>query len=217
MLEHAAQFNAIMLAEVSTRRQLGAFLADERVNTIVVGPGYGKGAVTRVIVQRLLSLGRNLVLDADALTSFAARPQELFDRLHPKVVLTPHMGEFRQLFPASAEVPVSRLQAVRWAMNLCGATVVLKGHDTLVASPGRRVHVACPENRLASAWLATAGSGDVLAGLIGGLMARGADAHMAACMAVQLHHDAAAIFGPGLTADDLTQALATAVARRCRA
>ncbi len=216
MAEHAAHLNAIMLTETSTRQQLDACLSDERINTIVVGPGFGKGSVTRVVVQRLLALGRNLVLDADALTAFAGQPRDLLDRLHPNVVLTPHMGEFRQLFPARTEAPVPRLQAVRRAADLCRATVVLKGHDTLVASAGRRIRVACPDDRAACAWLATAGSGDVLAGLIGGLMARGADAHMAACMAVQLHQDAASTFGPGLTADDLDGALTTAVARRCR-
>ncbi|MCY4261143.1 MAG: NAD(P)H-hydrate dehydratase [Rhodobacteraceae bacterium] len=216
LADHAVRRNALMLVPISNEDDLAAFLADDRINAVVAGPGFGRGRRTRTLVQKLLSLNRKAVLDADALTSFAGRPQELTGQLNGEIVLTPHEGEFRRIFPGYLEEADSRNGAVQSAAETSRATVVLKGQDTLIASPGRTASVAFPRNRMRSAWLATAGSGDVLAGLVGGFMARGADAHTAACMAVQIHHDAAAVFGPGLTADDLDGALAKAIADRCR-
>ena len=219
--EHAACLNAIMLTEISGPGQLTEFLSDGRVNTILIGPGYGLGPQTRQTVIELLNLGRNLVLDADALSSFESCPGELFRSMHESVVITPHPGEFRKLFPdlAGSMAPDgdrSRIDCVKQASDRSGATVILKGHDTVIGVPGDPVMVPVSHDRSSSAWLATAGSGDILAGIIAGLMARGAGVSISACMGALLLTDAARIFGPGLTSDDMSLVLASAISRRCQ-
>ena len=173
------------------------------------------GARTRDFVLTLLAASRHGVLDADALTSFAEAPDLLFDAIRSAVgahiVLTPHDGEFSRLFSAlSAEAEVnSKLERVRAAAVRAGAVVLLKGADTVVASPDGRAAIAAN----APPWLATAGSGDVLAGLIGGMLAQGVPAFEAACMGVWMHGEAGAEAGPGLIAEDLPEVL-PAVLRR---
>lgn len=159
---------------------------------------------------------RPAVLDADALTAFGEDPQALFGMLHPGCVLTPHGGEFARLFPdiaarlaapASAGPAFSRVDAVRTAAARAGCVVLLKGPDTVIAAPDGRcaIHAACYGR--AAPWLATAGAGDVLAGLIAGLMARGLGAMEAAEAAAWLHAECARATGPGLIAEDLPEAL----------
>ncbi|HRL20907.1 MAG TPA: NAD(P)H-hydrate dehydratase [Alcaligenes sp.] len=174
-------------------------IQDERIRAWLIGPGAGLGEATRRLVMELLATGRACVLDADALSSFAGHPSELFQALHGQCVLTPHAGEFARLFPR----PTDRLQAVRDAARLCGAVVVLKGADTVIAAPDGRVLV----NACAPPWLATGGSGDVLAGLVCGLLAQGMPVFEAAGAAVWLHSQAALAYGPGLIPEDLLQAL----------
>jgi len=174
-------------------------LADERRNVIAMGPGAGVGAETRACVLAALATGRTAVLDADALTSFAEAPEDLFRAIKSACVMTPHTGEFARLFHPVAD----KLASARAAARQSGAVVVLKGADTVIASPDGRAII----NANAPAQLATAGSGDVLTGFVAGLLAQGMPAFEAAAAAVWLHGAAAAEFGLGLVADDLPEVL----------
>lgn len=185
---------------VEARHDFGETLADPRRNAVLAGPGLGVGDDTRAIVLEALSDGtRSVVLDADALTSFADDPTILFNAISGACVLTPHDGEFRRLFEVDGDKPARALAAAQRA----GAVVVLKGADTVIAAPDGRVAI----NANAPPWLGTAGAGDVLAGIIGGFMATGAPAFEAAAAAVWCHGDAAQYIGPGLIAEDITEAL----------
>jgi ADP-dependent NAD(P)H-hydrate dehydratase / NAD(P)H-hydrate epimerase len=187
-------------------------LADPRRNAVLLGPGAGATPETRAQVASALEAGRALVLDADALTVFADEPEALFAHLTERCVLTPHEGEFARLFgkPAGAGGG-SKVDRARRAAERSGAVVLLKGPDTVVAHPDGRAAISGngPPD------LATAGSGDVLAGLVLGLLAQGMEAFDAACAAAWMHGEAARTFGPGLIAEDLPEALPT-VLRRLR-
>ncbi len=176
----------------------GGLLADQRKNALVLGPGAGAGIRERVLDA--LKAGKAALLDADALTAFSDDPRALFRHLSPHVVLTPHDGEFARLF---GPVPGCRLERARQAAGRAGAVVLLKGADTVIAHPDGRAVI----NANAPPWLATAGSGDVLAGLIGGLLAAGQGAFEAAAAGVWLHGAAAQAAGPGLIAEDLADFL----------
>ncbi|NFV79435.1 NAD(P)H-hydrate dehydratase [Magnetospirillum aberrantis] len=184
---------------VADLAEFDTLLADSRKNALVLGPGCGVGAALRARVLAAARTGKAMVLDADALSSFSESPGELFKVLSDNVVLTPHDGEFARLFGKSDG---SRLERARRAAKRAGAVVLLKGPDTVVAHPDGRAVI----NANAPPWLATAGSGDVLAGMIGGLMAAGMDAFFAAAAGAWLH-GAAAGQGPGLIAEDLPEAL----------
>ncbi len=178
-------------------------LADPRRNGVLIGPGCGIGEGTRAMVRQILATDRPVVLDADALTSFAAAPDELFamTRAHRgPCVLTPHPGEFARLFGPTEG---GKLRSARAAAVRSGATVVFKGPDTVVATPDGLAAVASN----APAWLATGGSGDVLAGLILGLLVQGSDAWTAATAGVWLQGAAATHLGRGLVAEDLPEAI----------
>jgi hydroxyethylthiazole kinase-like uncharacterized protein yjeF len=206
---------AIMVRPVDGAAELAAFLADKRHNAVVLGPGGGVGDALREQAGAALASGAAVVLDADALSSFAHEPGVLTDMIAegPKrsVVLTPHEGEFARLFKAIHEDHHlhSKLEKTRIAARTSGAVVLLKGADTVVAAPDGRATIA--DN--APPTLATAGAGDVLAGMITGLLAQGMPAFEAASAAVWLHGEAANEFGPGLIAEDLPEAL-PAVYRR---
>jgi ADP-dependent NAD(P)H-hydrate dehydratase / NAD(P)H-hydrate epimerase len=190
-------------------------LSDKRLNSCVIGPGAGLGERTCDFVLTALHAKRGLVLDADALTSFADAPERLFEAIKashdPQVVLTPHEGEFPRLFSdISNKHPLrSKLERVRAAAERCGAVVLLKGPDTVVASPDGRATIAAN----APPWLATAGAGDVLSGMIAGMLAQGVPAFEAASIGVWMHGEAAREAGPGLIAEDLPEVL-PAVFRR---
>lgn len=212
--------NAAALTAVMVRRMNGAagfaeVLADRRLNACVIGPGAGIGEETRALVSTALAAGRALVLDADALTSFADTPDRLFATIRQSggsdIILTPHEGEFHRLFSEmSNKHPLrSKLERVRDAARRAGAVVLLKGADTVVASPDGRATIAAN----APPWLATAGSGDVLSGIIGGLLAQSVAAFEAACMGVWMHGETGREAGPGLIAEDLPEVL-PAVLRR---
>jgi len=212
---NAAALTAVMVRPVDTAVAFGELLGDKRLNSCVIGPGAGVGEQTRDFVHTALSARRSVVLDADALTSFAAAPERLFESIKAlndlQVVLTPHEGEFPRLFSdISNKHPYrSKLERVRDAAERSGAVVLLKGPDTTVVTPGGRATIACN----APPWLATAGSGDVLSGIIAGLLAQGVPAFEAASIGVWMHGEAAREAGPGLIAEDLPEVM-PAVTRR---
>lgn len=212
---NAAALTAVMVRAVDTVVEFGELLADKRFNALVIGPGAGVGERTRDFVHTALSMRRPAVLDADALTSFAAAPERLFELIRlsfdPQVVLTPHEGEFPRLFSdiSNKNPGRSKLERVRDAAERCGAVVLLKGPDTTVAARDGRASIAAN----APPWLATAGAGDVLAGIIAGLLAQGVPAFEAASIGVWMHGEAAREAGPGLIAEDLPETL-PAVFRR---
>ncbi len=220
LAECAAQLTAIMLRQADTAPAFGDVLADRRMNSVVVGPGHdsapGGRSRTRSFATTALSRSQFVVLDADALTCWSdsrrADPGILFHAIdHDAVVLTPHAGEFQTLFPdldlSERANPEVRAEAVLEAATRSQATVLLKGAITLIGAPDGRVGVHRAVDQRAAPWLATAGSGDVLAGLIAGLGARGWSAFDAACAAVALHVDCALSVGPGLIAEDLPDAV----------
>jgi hydroxyethylthiazole kinase-like uncharacterized protein yjeF len=176
-----------------------AMLADIRRNVIAIGPGAGVGAATRHYVLAALATQRSVVLDADALTSFAEAPDDLFAAIKGPCVLTPHAGEFMRLFHFEGD----KLHLARCAAEQSQAVVVLKGPDTVIAAPDGRAII----NANAPPQLATGGTGDVLTGFVAALLAQGMPAFEAAAAAVWLHGVAAAEFGLGLVAEDLPDAL----------
>lgn len=211
---NAAALTAVMVHEVATPVAFAALLGDPRFNACVVGPGAGVGARTRDFALTALSGRRGVVLDADALTSFTDDPAALFTAIGAAgggVVLTPHDGEFACLFKFIREKDKlnSKLERVRAAARESGAVVILKGPDTVVAAPGGRAAIAGN----APPWLATAGSGDVLAGITAAMLAQGVPAFEAASAAVWMHGEAGHEAGPGLIAEDLPEVL-PAVFRR---
>jgi ADP-dependent NAD(P)H-hydrate dehydratase / NAD(P)H-hydrate epimerase len=212
---NAAALTAVMVRPVDTVVEFADMVSDRRLNSIVIGPGAGVSARTRDLVHTALSAKRGLVLDADALTSFAEAPERLFEAIKAAedahVVLTPHEGEFPRLFSdiSNKHPGRSKLERVRDAAERAGAVVLLKGPDTVVASPDGRASIASN----APPWLATAGAGDVLAGMIAGMLAQGVPSFEAACIGVWMHGEAASEAGPGLIAEDLPEVL-PAVFRR---
>jgi hydroxyethylthiazole kinase-like uncharacterized protein yjeF len=206
---NAAHLTSTMLADVDDVASLRTFLEERLPAAVVIGPAFGVSGKCRAYVETILTsavVGRSAtaVLDADVITSFKDEADRLFGliaRSAWKVVLTPHEGEFRRLFGDKAE----GLKADRAgeAARRSGAIVVYKGPDTTIAAPDGRITV----NENGSPFLATAGSGDVLAGMIAGLAGQGMPAFEAACAAVWMHGEAGTRFGPGLIADDLPDML----------
>jgi hydroxyethylthiazole kinase-like uncharacterized protein yjeF len=206
---NAAHLTAVMLKRVDGPDELAATLEDARISAVAMGPGLGTGEAERKLVLAALAAAQPLVLDADALTVFAEAPERLFGAVHARpaaTVLTPHEGEFARLFPELRDGPKTDRATAASARS--GAVVVLKGPDTVIAAPDGRAAI----NANAPPWLATAGSGDVLTGIVAGLLAQGMPAWEAACAAVWLHGAAGAEAGPGLTAEDLAPALKPAIA-----
>ncbi len=200
---NAAHLTAVMLKVVETENDLADYLRDERRTAFVLGPGFGVGPKARAFVAALAAANRHLVLDADGITAFAEDRQPLFSAFAdgaPRLVLTPHEGEFARLFPDLAADPaLSKVDRARQAAVRANAAVVYKGADSVIAAPDGRALI----NENAPPSLATAGSGDVLAGIIGGFLAQGVPAFEAAAAGVWLHGEAARRAGASLTADTL--------------
>lgn len=206
LLVNATHLTAIMVRAVDDAEALAALLADPRPKSVAVGPANGVGERTRANVAAALASDAAVVLDADALTSFSESAPALFSDIKKRqrpVVMTPHEGEFARLFPGIDSG--SHLERARAAARESGACVVLKGFDTVIAAPDGRVAI----NDDAPADLATAGSGDVLTGVIAGLLAQGLDGFEAASAGVWIHGAAGAIVGRGLIAEDLPGAIPT--------
>jgi ADP-dependent NAD(P)H-hydrate dehydratase / NAD(P)H-hydrate epimerase len=213
--ENAARLDAIMLKPVHDADALARILEDTRITALCLGPGLGTGEREAALVAAALAVRRATVLDADALTLLAQHP-DLVAALHEACVLTPHAGEFARLFPDIAgklaapatEGPAfSKLDAARAAAARAGCTVLCKGPDTVIADAKGEAAVNSAHYDRAAPWLATAGSGDVLAGFVAGLLARGFAPMQAAENAAWLHVECARAFGPGLIAEDLPEAL----------
>lgn len=203
----SAMLTSVMVREAGTPAALHTLLEDKRYNAIVIGPGNGVGQATRDRVAVALSSLALVVLDADALTSFEQAPEALIKQLTPRCVLTPHEGEFERIFPGLLKNSPSKIDATRAAAQRAGAVVLLKGADTVIADPDGTTVV----NTNAPPHLATAGSGDVLAGIIGGLLAQGMTPFDAARTGAYLHGLCGRIAGPGLIAEDLADHLPRAV------
>ena len=201
LMVNATQLTAIMLSSVDGASDIRA--AAETASAVVIGPAAGVTPQTRENVAALLTSPARVVLDADALTVFAADPAALFGMLREGDVLTPHTGEFQRLFGNLLETAPNKIEAARLAAARANCAVLIKGADTVIASPGGHVIV----NMHATRWLATAGSGDVLAGILAGFMAQGVDTFLAAAMASWIHGEAGRRVGAGLIAEDLEQQL----------
>ena len=216
MAEIAGQITALMLTELADADALKDMLWDTRLNVLCMGPGLGEDYRARTMVEAALELRRAIVLDADGLSMFRNDPANLFALLHEACVITPHGGEFRRLFPDIAEKlakparrgpAYSKVDATREAARRAGCIVLFKGADTVIAAPDGACALHAALHERAAPWLATAGSGDVLAGMVAGLMARGFAPMAAAECAAWLHVECAREFGPGLIAEDLPEML----------
>jgi hydroxyethylthiazole kinase-like uncharacterized protein yjeF len=204
---NAAASLAVMVRPADGAAELEMLLADTRLNAVAIGPGAGVGAATREMVMASLRGDRAVVIDADGLTSFAEAREDLFaaSAANGKAVLTPHAGEFHRLFDGElapgdgSKTDLSKADLARAAARRSGAVVVFKGADTVIAAPDGRAAI----NANAPPRLATAGTGDVLAGLVAGLLAQGMPAFEAACAAVWVHGEAATAAGPGMISEDL--------------
>ena len=199
LIVYAKALEAVMTRVVEEPDGFADLLTDERKNAVLVGPGNGVGETTRNRTLESLAANKACVLDADALTSFENKPSDLFKAISSPCVLTPHEGEFARLFTHRGDKP----RRARAAAAESGAVVLLKGADTVIAAPDGRIAI----NDNAPPELATAGSGDVLAGIAVALLAQGMTAYDAACAAAWLHGAAAAGFGPGLIAEDICETL----------
>jgi hydroxyethylthiazole kinase-like uncharacterized protein yjeF len=196
---YAAALTSIMVHPLVAPGDFAQLLADTRITACLIGPGAGTGPQTRDMALAALATGRATVLDADALTVFQNAPETLYRAIHGPCVLTPHEGEFGRIFDVTGHRHDRALAAARRS----GAVVVLKGRETVIASPDGRTLV----NTNAPPTLATAGAGDVLSGLVLGLLAQGMEPLWAAAAAVWMHGAAATAFGPGLMAEDLPDML----------
>lgn len=212
MSENAAHLTAIMLRQANDQEELLSVLADPRYSSVALGPGLGDATSARIMIEAVLRTGIPAILDADALTAFGDSPEDLFAQIRGRsapALLTPHDGEFARLFPGLKENAAAKTDRAREAARTSGAIVILKGADTVIAAPDGRIAI----NANAPPWLATAGSGDVLTGIAAGLFAQHMPAFEAACAAVWLHGATGDEAGPGLTAEDLDQAMRPVIRR----
>jgi NAD(P)H-hydrate epimerase len=202
---YATALTSIMVYPIAVPDDFDRLLADRRISAFLIGPGAGVGEETRSRALAMLGTGRVTLLDADAITSFQDDPRALDQAIVGACVMTPHEGEFKRVFDASGD----KLLRTRTAARRSGAIIVLKGTDTVIAAPDGRAII----NTNAPPTLATAGSGDVLSGIVLGLLAQGMEPFIAAAAAVWLHGAAAAAFGPGLMAEDLPDLLPSVLRR----
>ena len=196
---YASALTSIMVQAIKVQEEFDRLLDDPRYSSFLIGPGAGTNEETRARVLSMLRSGRPTVLDADAMSVFQNDPQTLFQAIAGPCILTPHEGEFARLFDTRGD----KLTRARTAARCSDTIIVLKGCDTVIASPDGRAII----NTNAPPTLATAGSGDVLCGILTGLLAQDMDPFFAAAAAVWMHGAAATEFGPGLIAEDLPDLL----------
>jgi hydroxyethylthiazole kinase-like uncharacterized protein yjeF len=205
--EHAAQLNAIMVKSYSLETNLSDCLTAINPQAICIGPNLGLAGVSQTLLSHVLALGRPTCIDADAITLMADTSLNLPAISNPQSVMTPHEGELRRYIPQAFARTTCRVSLAQHAAKKAGCVVLFKGPDTVVAAPEKTLMIVSSTGFRNASWLATAGSGDVLAGFITGLMARGFDAFEAACIATELHFRCAEAFGPGLIAEDIPEML----------
>ncbi len=206
---YAQALESIIVRECVDIKAWEGLLADPKRNAILIGPGLGPDPVQKLAVLAALETKKLCVLDAEALTGFAEQPADLFKHLHKNCILTPHEGEFGRLFGAKVDLQADKVSRAVQAATLAGCAILLKGAETIIVQPGQKPII----NRNAPPWLATAGSGDVLAGMILGLGAQQMPLFKAVAAAAWLHGEVAIDFGFGLIAEDLISGLAAVLQR----
>lgn len=190
-----------LIHSYKTMDEFRDFVEKENVNALVVGPGLSPTNETKILVELCLRTRKPLVIDAGGLSCYQDRPQDLFDLLHDECVLLPHEGEFKRLFSLGYDHVLSAFDAAK----VCSGTLLLKGSESVIASSTFSSHNQCIINRNAPATLATAGTGDVLAGMVGGLLVQGMSPFLAVAASAWIQGKAARLFGPGLLAEDLIE------------
>ena len=194
---YASKLTAVMNKPIHSTDEFSSFIKGKKVTSVLLGPGNGVSERTKKFALEALKMKKRCVLDADAISVFKDLPKELFNTIKSDVILTPHEGEFKRLFSFEG----NKVEKTQKAAKISKCTIVLKGSDTVIASPDGRTAI----NTNAPPTLATAGSGDVLAGIISALLANGMDSFKAACAGVWIHSQAANLFGLGLTAEDISK------------
>ena len=205
--EHAAQLNAIMVKPYVKTAEFAAHLAKVNPQAVCIGPNLGLDRASEGLLRDVLLLGLPTCYDADAITLMANPSVPLPSISNSQSVLTPHEGELRRLIPEVFAETSCRRALAQAAADKMGCVVLFKGPETMVAAPDTIPRIVSAQPFKNTSWLATAGSGDVLAGFITGLLARGFDASEAACVAADLHFSCAQVLGAGLIAEDIPEAL----------
>mgnify|MGYP003667946720 CR=1 FL=1 len=205
--EHAAQLNAVMIKPYGGEVAFLQRLIKIKPSAICVGPNLGLGATARTKLLQVLSLKTPLCIDADAITLLSSQGAKMGKLLNPQTVMPPHEGELRRYIPEAFAKTTNRLELARFAAQKAGCVVLFKGPETIVATPSGRCATVSSSEFQNAGWLATAGSGDVLAGFITGLLARGFDGFDAATIGANLHFQCAQMFGAGLIAEDIPEML----------
>jgi len=200
---YAASFQAVMTKIVKGQHDFSRLISDNRVKAVLLGPGAGITSRTKDFALATLAQKKSVILDADALAVFATKPQEFFKAIQSPCILTPHEGEFERLFGTIINVNDDRINRACQVAHISSAIMILKGPGTVIAGPDGRFVV----NTNGTPYLATAGTGDALAGICVGLLSQGMAAFEAACAAVWLHAETARHFGPGLIAEDIADGL----------
>lgn len=204
---YAEALESVIVRPIGNADDWRELLSDPKKNAVLIGPGLGLGVEQKKYVLEAVETRKLCVLDADALTLFSDKPESLFSKLHQGCVLTPHEGEFARLFGSCVDPALDKVARTCTAAKMAGCTVLLKGAETVIAGPDGQVIV----NTNAPPWLATAGAGDVLAGMIVGLMAQNMPVFLATAAAAWLHGKIAADFGLGLIAEDLISGIPQAL------
>ncbi|WP_295510115.1 NAD(P)H-hydrate dehydratase [Sulfitobacter sp.] len=207
LAEHAAQLNAIMVKPYVSVASFGDHLAKIKPQAVCIGPNLGLGAASQTLLCAVLSSGLPTCLDADAITLIADKSLNLPPVANPQSVMTPHEGELRRFIPEVFATTSCRVSLAQAAAAKAGCVVLFKGPETVIAAPDRTPVMVSSKPFRHTSWLATAGSGDVLAGFITGLLARGFCGIDAASIAADLHFRCADAFGPGLIAEDIPEML----------
>jgi hydroxyethylthiazole kinase-like uncharacterized protein yjeF len=205
--EHAAQLNAVMVKPYPSAAYFGDHLTSIKPQAICIGPNLGLGGPSQTLLSTVMALGLPTCLDADAITLISDASTDLPAIANPQSVLTPHEGELRRFIPEVFATTSCRVALAQAAAAKAGCVVLFKGPETVIAAPDQTPVIVSSRPFQNTSWLATAGSGDVLAGFITGLLARGFRGFEAAAVAADLHFRCADAFGPGLIAEDIPEML----------